>query len=756
MNRSISISTLVVFLVISLPVLSAEDGQVAVTLEAGDYILKRTCSGYSVKMDGFVSLMDPGRPELPVRRYVFMLPPGTRATSVEVLCSTLSTLEGEYYIDPCTGILPAPGCPDNETFLTRLIEERNRNHTDTYESGVTYPDRTAWLSAAGTLGKYSYAAVSFAPMYWHPSTGELSLSDDVLVAIRYTNADPGSLEEEQLQKLMEDTSRDDVASELFLNYHEFSGLYAGTGSRNPQTDEIWDYVIITTESLTGAINSSGFIDWKEDLGFKVNTVLVSDPEITSQPGNDLAAKIRNFLRSMYIEWGIEYVLFVGDYADVPMRICYPDSAYHVYNPSDPGLIAPGTPTDCYYSDLSYTDSESWDLDGDGYLGEYNQDMPDFMPEISVGRIPVNIPSRIAFALSKSVAFEEDNGAWKSNILHAGTILFFENQNYGGYPFIDGATLLDSMETGLMNGWNITHMSEQTGIYTSPFPWPPVTEAVFTGAWNSGQYALVNWSGHGWPNGVSRTVWMWDDGDGVPESGNGELQGMPLINLNSSLEDDYPSVVFAMSCDVGFPEPNPFGNLGVDMVTRPGWGPSVGMLSASRPAAISGDWKESPGGTEQICFDFNRYIVAENYSTGDALAWGRYDAHSVYGWELVYEYMNLYNINLYGDPSLWLAGYSTGIESENVQGIYQTLSLLPGQPNPFNSSCSIGYTIRCAGEVELVVYDIHGRKVESLISDDLLPGSYSVVWEAVNIPGGVYFVRLTSEGLQATEKLLLIR
>lgn len=82
-------------------------------------------------------------------------------------------------------------------------------------------------------------------------------------------------------------------------------------------------------------------------------------------------------------------IMVGDYATVPMRICYPDPAFHVYNPGDPGLIAPGTPSDYYYADLSYPDALSWDLDGDGYLGEYSQDSPDFLADVAVGRIPVN-------------------------------------------------------------------------------------------------------------------------------------------------------------------------------------------------------------------------------------------------------------------------------------------------------------------------------------------------------------------------------
>ena len=612
------------------------------------------------------------------------------------------------------------------------------------------------------MRKYSYVSVSYAPFTYNPVSGSLTLHDQIRVVINYSTPDEGSAEARHFERLRADCSADERAREFFPNYHEFEACYHGTEVQTGLQDETWDYVIITSYNLVNSINSSGFINWKTELGFSVKTVLITDTEITSQPGSDLAEQMRNFLRSYYGIWGIEYVLFVGDYATVPMRICYPDSAYHVYNPSDPGLIAPGTPTDCYYADLSFPDSVSWDLDGDGYLGEYNQDLPDFMPEVSVGRVPVSSSSRVTYTLSKIVTFEQDTGSWKTNVLHAGSILFFENQNYSGYPFIDGATLLDSIETGLMSGYNITHMSEQAGIVTSPFPWPPISEAAFSSAWRNGQHAIVNWSGHGWPNNVSRTVWVWDDGDGVPESANGELQGFSLINITSTdLDDDYPSVVFAVSCDVGYPEPNPYGNLGIDLLTKPGWGASVGIVSAARPAAISLDWKNYPGGTEQIGFDFNRYMVTEGYRVGDAFYWGKYDANFVYGWEHIYEYMNLYNFNLFGEPSLELDGVSTGIADGSGLGDSTLLSIMPGEPNPFSSSCTIGLTLSSVRHIEIFVYDLHGRQVSTLMDEILPPGEHAAIWNGTDVngepvPGGVYFIYVTAGDQQAVEKLVLIR
>ncbi len=737
-------------------------GQMIVTLYSGEYCLTQAPDGHCIEMDDFGYLMDPGKPQLPLKRFNFLLPPGARATSVEVLSAQETVLPGRYAIEAFPGILPLSSTPFLEGHIERLRTEWQENYESVYNSDEPYPGRIAWLSGTGSLRKYSYASVSYSPFSYNPVSGRLTLHDQIRVIIAYSTPDEGSAEAQHFDRLRSDCAADERAHELFPNFNEFAGSYRDTEVQNGLQDETYDYIIITTDNLVNSINSSGFADWKTELGFSVKMVLITDTEITGQPGSDLAEQIRNFLRNYYGIWGIEYVLFVGDYATVPMRICYPDSAYHVYDPSNPGLIAPGTPTDCYYADLSFPDSVSWDLDGDGYLGEYNQDLPDFMPEVSVGRIPVSNSSRVTYTLSKIVTFEQDTGSWKSNVLHAGSILFFENQNFSGSPFVDGTTLLDSIETGLMSGCNITHMSEQAGIVTSPFPWPPISEAAFSSAWRNGQHAVVNWSGHGWPNGVSRTVWMWDDGDGVPESANGELQGFSLINITSTnLDDDYPSVVFAVSCDVGYPEPNPYGNLGIDLLTKPGWGASVGIVSAARPAAISSDWKNAPGGTEQICFDFNRYLVIEGERVGDALYWGKYDATFVYGWNSVYEYMNLYNFNLFGEPSLVTGGVSTGIASGPGPGDTALLSVMPGEPNPFSSSCSIGFTLSSVLHIEISVYDLHGRMVSMLMDEIRLPGEHAAIWNGTDGNGepvsfGVYFVHATAGGQQAVEKLILIR
>jgi hypothetical protein len=456
------------------------------------------------------------------------------------------------------------------------------------------------------------------------------------------------------------------------------------------------------------------------------------------------------------------VLFVGDYATVPMRYCYPDPNDHTHNPGNSGNPGGSVPTDCYYADLSLPDADSWDLDGDGYLGEYLQDSPDFLAEVYVGRIPTSDIARITYTLEKLVVFEWDEGAWKSRALQPGSILFYANQDFSGYPKIDGSTLLNEIETNLMSGWTVSHYTEQDGIDPSSFPWPAVSLAAFIDDWRTGQYGVVNWSGHGAPYGVGRTVWEWDDGDGVPETDGSDGWGQPmLIDIWCNLDDDYPSIVFAVSCNVGYPEPNGVGNLGIDLLTEPGFGASAGIVSATRPAWISADVVNNPGGAESICYEFNRYGISENERLGEALYDAKYYCYSNYGWDHYAEHINQCNFNLYGDPSLLRVGVTTAVEDRASADVPGPALLMQNYPNPFNPTTVIWFDLRRAAHVKLCVYNVKGELIATLVDDSLDAGLKEICWSARDDKGnsvasGIYFYRLVAGDHAQTRKMVLLR
>lgn len=411
------------------------------------------------------------------------------------------------------------------------------------------------------------------------------------------------------------------------------------------------YLILTTDQLYPTVVSSEFLSWKTSLGFDVQVMTITDSVIEEQQGHDLAEKIRNSLRSLYDTTQLEYLLIIGSIDSIPMRYCYPNPDNHDF---DIFVFTSGeVPTDYYYSDLSYPDDESWDLDGDGYYGEYTQDTPDFYPEIYVGRIPTDTSSHVTYTLDKIKRFEEDINGWKHQALNAGAFFYFDNEDYSGNPAMDGAVLSHYIEQDAMADWQIDHFSEQEGRETSAYQWDAISENTFINTWRNGQYSIVNWQGHGWTNRVARKVWRTDDGDSVPEAN--EIDWPDIIDRYSNLDDDYPSVVTAVSCYVGCPEkdPNAYGNLGIDLVTNPQFGAAAAVIASARSPYGSSDWPNNTGGSDQIIYEFNKKFILDEEPIGKALYESKYESNALYSWDHYAEYIDMFTFNLYGDPSMLL-------------------------------------------------------------------------------------------------------
>jgi len=84
------------------------------------------------------------------------------------------------------------------------------------------------------------------------------------------------------------------------------------------------------------------------------------------------------------------------------------------------------------------------------------------------------------------------------------------------------------------------------------------------------------------------------------------------------------------------------------------------------------------------------------------------------------------------------------------------SLFQNYPNPFNPATVISFQLPVAGQVSLIVYDMLGREVATLVNEKLAPGTYTVDWNASEYPSGVYFYKITAGDYSATKKMLLVR
>ena len=105
-------------------------------------------------------------------------------------------------------------------------------------------------------------------------------------------------------------------------------------------------------------------------------------------------------------------------------------------------------------------------------------------------------------------------------------------------------------------------------------------------------------------------------------------------------------------------------------------------------------------------------------------------------------------------------YGTGQPVANDDPVAVLVTSLKGcYPNPFNPTTTISFSIKEKAPVELVIYNILGQKVRTLVNQPLEPGEHSIVWNGTDNKGrsvasGIYFYRMKAGNYSETKKMVL--
>ena len=97
----------------------------------------------------------------------------------------------------------------------------------------------------------------------------------------------------------------------------------------------------------------------------------------------------------------------------------------------------------------------------------------------------------------------------------------------------------------------------------------------------------------------------------------------------------------------------------------------------------------------------------------------------------------------------------------AKAVAATSGLAPNVPNPFNSATQIAYHLSSPGPVQLVIYNVLGQPVRTLVDQFQTAGSYQVQWDArdqrgTSLSSGVYITRLSYPGGEQTQRLLYLK
>jgi hypothetical protein len=109
------------------------------------------------------------------------------------------------------------------------------------------------------------------------------------------------------------------------------------------------------------------------------------------------------------------------------------------------------------------------------------------------------------------------------------------------------------------------------------------------------------------------------------------------------------------------------------------------------------------------------------------------------------------VNAYG-----VSGCSGPVSSVENEELPVNYSLSQNYPNPFNPSTTISFQIPQSGIVKLVVYDMLGKEVATLLNEEKTAGAYEVNFNVKNLASGIYFYTINAANFTSTKKMILMK
>lgn len=177
--------------------------------------------------------------------------------------------------------------------------------------------------------------------------------------------------------------------------------------------------------------------------------------------------------------------------------------------------------------------------------------------------------------------------------------------------------------------------------------------------------------------------------------------------------------------------------------------------------------------EDICFkDSLNIIVAGSKYTATVLT-SDFLIKSTDGgetWNQLYIISNehMWKTSAFKNQILWLGGNGGAIlKSTNFGGnpigvqilsnqVPLSFSLHQNYPNPFNPVTKIKFGIPNQSNANIIIYDLLGREVATLVNEQLQPSTYEVDWDATGFASGVYFYSLVTKDFVETKRMVLLK
>jgi hypothetical protein len=395
-----------------------------------------------IRIDGLSNTNDLGIPRLPVKPVKILLPQGRAVEEIRVITSEENNLGTDFKLEVGGKLVPI--------FTTPVVINNK------YVSSKTTPKQfsTSLFENKGVYNcrGFDILHLNLYPIQYHTDNGELSYFENMKIIV--------DTKESTINRAFRGLDADYLTVQNIVENPDCIETYKTNLVVKPVFLEQYDYIVITNDDLQNATGNYTFqdlLDFKESEGLTTNIVtvewIVNNPDFnvfgpwgdanTSNPfyGSDItgnleyfdntSARIRNFIRFAYTEWGTQYILLGGDADEIvpddniiPLRGLFANESGLPLN----GLQEEeedDIPSDVYYACLD----GNYNYDCDGHFGECADrndadpvDEADLYSEIYVGRACVDSEEEVSNFVMKTLQYAQAGGEYLSKILFIGEYL----------------------------------------------------------------------------------------------------------------------------------------------------------------------------------------------------------------------------------------------------------------------------------------------------------------------------------------------
>ena len=116
--------------------------------------------------------------------------------------------------------------------------------------------------------------------------------------------------------------------------------------------------------------------------------------------------------------------------------------------------------------------------------------------------------------------------------------------------------------------------------------------------------------------------------------------------------------------------------------------------------------------------------------------------------------NITEVTLNPNQNIILTFGSNILDNQNI--INEDFKLSTPYPNPFNPNVYFNIEMLHSQNVNIIIYDIYGKKIETIFNGILNNGLHNFEWEANNYSAGIYIIECKTKTAVSTEKVYLIK